>query len=90
MARGGGAACPCGHYGANPPYSVLASLSPAIAAHDPEFVIWGGDFASHYEPGTHEDDDCVTAKMSAKASVTMLNAKFGTHHGKLIQHLWGW
>jgi len=89
MGRGGGPACPCGHYGANPPFSVLASLTPAIASHDPEFVLWSGDFASHYEPGTHPDDACETAKMSAKATVTMLNARVGKH-GQPIQHLWAW
>ena len=78
MGRGGGPACPCGQFGANPPYSVLASLKPAIAEHNPEFVLWGGDFASHYEPGTNPQDGCDTAKNSAKATVTMVNAKFGT------------
>lgn len=90
MGRGGGPKCPCGHYGANPPYSVLASLKPAIASHDPEFVLWSGDFASHYEPGTNAKTTCTTAKNSAKATVTMVNARFGAKHGKPIQHLWAW
>jgi len=90
MGRGGGPACPCGHFSTNPPYAVLASLKPAIASHDPEFVLWSGDFASHYEPGTNKDTTCATAKNSAKATVTMVNAKFGTRHGKPIQHLWAW
>ena len=40
--------------------------------------------------GTNPDDDCLTAKNSAKATVTMLNARFGARHGRPIQHLWGW
>jgi len=83
-----GAACPCGHYGANPPFSVLASLAASIADQDPEFVLWGGDFASHYEPGTNADDDCRTAKNVAMASVSMLNVRSGSHGGRPIQHLW--
>lgn len=90
MGRGGGPACPCGQGGANPPYSVLASLQLAIAAHEPEFVLWGGDFASHYEPGTNERDACDTAKNSAKASVSLLSARAGARTGRPIQHLWGW
>ena len=30
------------------------------------------------------------AKNSAKATVTMVNAKFGAKYGKPIQHLWAW
>jgi len=82
---GGGPACPCGQYGANPPFSVLQSLKEEIAKQRPEFVIWSGDFASHYEPGTAQGDSCHTARAAMKATVTMVNA-----HADGIQHIWGW
>lgn len=82
-----GRTCPCGHFGANPPFSVLASLASAIKDHDPEFVIWGGDFTSHYEPGTNANDECQTAKNVAKATVSILNVQSGKSGGP-IQHLW--
>jgi hypothetical protein len=84
-----GQTCPCGHFGANPPFSVIASLADDIAKHDPEFVIWGGDFSSHYEPGTNTDDECRTSKNVAKATVSMLNVRYGSlKKKKPIQHLW--
>lgn len=82
---------PCGHFGANPPFSVIASLADDIAKHDPEFVVWGGDFTSHNEPGTNTDDDCRTAKNVAKATVSILNVRYGIgsiRKKKPIQHLW--
>lgn len=86
-----GDTCPCGHFGANPPFSVLASLADSIAKQDPEFVLWGGDFVSHYEPGTNPDGDCRTAKNVAKATVSMLNVQFGIPKKKKpIEHLWVW
>eukprot|EP00536_Pseudo-nitzschia_multiseries_P008555 jgi/Psemu1/325257/estExt_fgenesh1_pg.C_2190005 len=39
-----GRTCPCGHYGANPPFSILVSLARAIEDQNPEFVLWGGRF----------------------------------------------
>lgn len=55
----------------------------------PEFVVWGGDFASHFQPGTNTDDECRTAKNVAMASVSLLNVKVGSlNHEKPIQHLW--
>ena len=99
-----GQTCPCGHFGANPPFSVLYSLADAIANNNhqspPEFVIWGGDFTSHFEPGTAIGDDCRTAKNAAKASVSILNVRFGSlgnnnnnnnnanNNVNPIQHLW--
>jgi hypothetical protein len=86
-----GKTCQCGHFGANPPFSVIASLADDIAKHDPEFVVWGGDFTSHNEPGTNTDDDCRTAKNVAKATVSILNVRYGIgsiKKKKPIQHLW--
>lgn len=83
---GGGPSCPCGHYGANPPFSVLVSLGQEIERQRPEFVVWSGDFASHYEPGTSANDSCRTARSAAKATVSVLNAQT-TYR---VQHLWAW
>ena len=80
---GGGPQCPCGQFGANPPFNVIKSLREEIEQQKPEFVIWSGDFASHYEPGTKSGDTCFTAKAAAMASVTMLNAPG-------IEHMWVW
>jgi len=82
-----GKSCPCGHYGANPPFSVIDALSKEIEKQNPEFIVWGGDFTSHYEPGTAVGDSCRTAKLSAMASVSILNVKHGSN-GNPIQHLW--
>jgi len=72
---GGGPSCPCGQYGANPPFSVLASLRKEIEKQVPDFVIWSGDFVSHYMPGTAPGDKCRTARSVAKTTVSMVNAQ---------------
>jgi len=84
-----GSTCPCGHYGANPPFSVLVSLARAIEQQNPEFVLWGGDFASHYEPGSINNGPCLTARNAAKATVSVLNTA-GKDRARPIQHLWAW
>lgn len=82
---GGGPKCPCGHFGANPPFAILDSLRHEIEKQKPEFIIIGGDFASHYEPGTAKGDHCSAARASAKATVSMINSRSSG-----IQYLWAW
>ena len=80
---GGGPSCPCGQYGANPPFSVLQSLRKEIEKQKPEFILWGGDFASHYEPGTATGDKCRSARGAAKATVNMVTVPG-------VENMWGW
>jgi len=82
-----GQTCPCGHYGANPPYAVLESLVYEIQKQEPEFILWGGDFTSHYEPGMAIGDTCRTAKISAMSTVTILG---NAATAKPIQNLFVW
>ena len=75
------------HCGANPPYAVLESLVYEIQKQEPEFILWGGDFTSHFEPGMAIGDTCRTAKISAMSTVTILG---NAATAKPIQNLFVW
>eukprot|EP00928_Gymnodinium_smaydae_P032744 TRINITY_DN23637_c0_g1_i1.p1 TRINITY_DN23637_c0_g1~~TRINITY_DN23637_c0_g1_i1.p1 ORF type:complete len:544 (-),score=86.23 TRINITY_DN23637_c0_g1_i1:200-1780(-) len=83
---GGGPKCPCGQVGANPPFSILEALRNEINKQKPEFVLIGGDFASHYEPGTAKGDECAAARSAAKATVSMISSRLSVD----TQFLWAW
>ena len=88
--RTGDATCPCGFFGADPPFSLLASLRQAITEAKPEFVAWSGGFAAPGLPGSaaaaasssssHSTDilsaaACATTKATIKAAIAAVSAQ---------------
>ena len=76
-----GPRCPCGVAFSNPPYSIVPPLRAAIEefakdGYGSKTIIYTGDLAGHYMPGTSiklNHDGCTTAHAVVKSTIDMVN-----------------